>query len=268
MATPGVTFCDITAALVDPTGTSTTAVPYKSGFSADTVHPSARCVREGIAPAIWPILERVARKRLPRAALYTGQFHPTNSPDAEVLGGNSLMLGTSGAVGGSSNSNVAGTDSGGWNLIVSNGVTATPTIVTGADGFKKQCLTFGGTVGGGGGYAMLSLYAATNGLAINSGNSARLYDAEAMIDLVGVTGLFDISVAAAGVTTPMGSQGTSHAANTYPGSVTETLFYYTTYPLTQTGTASGMDIVIRFTAGTTPAGYAEIGRASVRRVAP
>lgn len=275
MATPGVTFCDITPTIIDPTGSSTTAVPYRTNYArSDAVHPSGKCVREGIAPVIWPLLERIARKRLPRAAYYTGMFHATNSPDAEVLGGNSLMLGTGGAIAGGSNSSVAGSHTidsgGGWNLVSAsvNGITITPTITTGPDGFKKQRLAFSGTVGGGGATVTLSLYAITAGGNTNGGNSARLYDAECLIDLVGVTGLNDISISSLGITTQLPSQGTSGAEHVYPDATTETQFLYTTYPLTSTAGNGGMDVVFYFTAGKVTAGYVEIGRASVKRIAP
>lgn len=265
-ATPGVVFLDITGLLTDPTSVSTTTLPARANYSADGVHPSDRCIREAIAPVLWPVLERVARKRLSRSSINPGAYDPANKPDVNLLGDAGLMTGTSGMLDSVGNAGVAGVSYAKWNIIPVAGMVATPSVVLGADGFLRQRIVFSGAPTAG---AYVILQNQPSITTVNNGDSARLFDAEGIVELTGVTGLTDIIMSAGGVTSSSGSGGTSHSANQYPdGTTVGPLLYYGLYPLTISGSNPVVRFTFYFVAGSTPAGYADISRVSCKRVAP
>lgn len=271
-ATPGVMYLDTTGVMADPASTSATAIAFRGGsagtpgsYTFDGVHPSARAVREGLAPIVWPVLERIARRRLPRAAINSGQFDPVNRPHIDLLGNIGLMTGTSGQLNGVNNAGVAGETYGRWNVTTAGGVVVTPSIVTGPDGCKRQRLAFSGTMASGG-YVLFDCNPTITN--VNAGDAARLYDTEAVVELNGVTGLFDIVLVGAGVTTPSASGGTGNPAHQYADGANDgPLFYYGLYPQTIAGNNPLIRLAFYFQSGTGPTGHADISRVSCKRVA-
>lgn len=268
--TPGVAFCDVSGFIMDPTSTSTTAIPARSGYTADNTHPSGNCIRQAIAPLVAPILEAIARRRLPRASTYGAAFNPTTSPDVDLLGGSGLMLGTSGQLNSVNNAAVAGISSTyRWNIIPSNAeVVVTPSIITGADGFLRQRLTLSGTTTAA---RSITFQCQPTTTAPDAGNTAKLYDIEMVADLTGVTGLMDLILS--GPTNylfPAFSGGVSNAAHTYPDTTTEAGLFM--YGLSAGNFSAANPVALRCTiwlaSGKTLAGTIDFSRGSVKRVAP
>lgn len=267
--TPGVAFCDVSGLIMDPTSTSTTAIAPRAGYSADGVHPSGHCIRVAIAPLLAPILEAIARRRLPRASTYGAAFSPTTSPDVDVMGGAGLMLGTSGQLNSVNNAGVAGLSSTyRWNIIPSNAeVVVTPTIVTGADGFLRQRMTLSGTTTA---VRNIIFQCQPTTAAPDNGNTANLYDLEMMADLTGVTGLMDMVIT--GPTNylfPPFSGGVSNAANLYPDGTNENgLFMYGLSGGNLSGSNPSLRIIAYLASGKTLAGTIDFYRGSTKRIAP
>lgn len=268
--TPGIAFCDVSGYIMDPTSLSTTAIAPRTNYSADGVHPSGNCIRVAIAPLIAPILEAIARRRLPRASTYGAVFSPTAAPDVDLLGGAGLMLGTSGQLNSVNNAAVAGVSSAfRWNIIPSNAeVVVTPSIVTGADGFLRQRLTLSGTTTAA---RSITFQCQPTTAAPDNGNTANLYDIELCADLTGVTGLMDLILS--GPTNyqfPAFSGGVSNAANLYPDTTTEAGLFM--YGLSAGNFSAANPVALRCTiwlaSGKTLAGDIDFYRGSVKRVAP
>ena len=272
-ATQGVYFIPITGVLADPTSTSTTVVPARANMSHDGTHPSARCVREVIAPVLANYLPLIARRRMPRAALYSGVFDPVTAPDVDVLGGAGMMVGTSGQLNSVNNAGVAGISANyRWNSTANNAeLIVTPSIVTDAGGFLRQRLGLSG------------LMTADRNITFeiqpivsppDNGNAANLYDMEMLVDLSGVTGLSHMYIrgGTSGTTFQDPFQAvyglTTNAAHMYADASNDTLFLYSLYPFALSTLNPRFSLILVFQSGKTLAGNIDIGRASVKRVAP
>lgn len=268
--TPGAQFWDVSGAIMDPTSTSTTAIPHRTNFSHDGTHPSGHCIRTALAPLIAPILEQIARRRLPRASTYGAAFNPTTSPDVDLLGGAGLMLGTSGQLSSVNNAGVAGISSTyRWNAIPSHAeVVITPTIETDDDGFKHQRLAVSGTTTA---VRSIQFQCQPTTTAPDAGNAANLYDIEMMCDLNAITGLMDIILTGpTNYAFPAFSGGVSNTAHLYPDATTELGLFM--YGLSAGAFSAANPVALRatmwFASGKTLAGSIDFYRGSVKRVAP
>ena len=151
-ATKGTFYCDVFGAWRNTQAADTNGVPWKgvvatvTGYTEDGTHPNALAARAA-APLILPILKALARPINPMPAAYVA-YDNVNLPFNNVFGANGGMIGTGGQYNGVNNANVAGNSQNNgdrWTLVDGSGIVATPTIVTGADGYLYQQLTFSGT---------------------------------------------------------------------------------------------------------------------------
>lgn len=150
--TPGMYFIDVFSVWrAVPTAAETSGIPWRgtpytsNSYSHDGTHPNALAARAA-APLILPVLKRWARPitPTPQAAV---AYDNTNYLYGNVLGLNGLMIGTNGTYNTVTNAGVAGASTGAqdrWNLVDGNGVTATPSLVVGTDGYTYQQLTLSG----------------------------------------------------------------------------------------------------------------------------
>jgi hypothetical protein len=159
--TRGCTFVDMLALLKDKSGTTengaTPSIPYTGtngaagGYSTDGTHPS-RLGGYAARTAVTGLLTALGARMLASRVSEARDFDRVNFPGGNVLGRSGLMQGTGGTYNSVANTNVAGQAGGtwpdadtAWALADGSGVVATPTIVTGADGYLRQRLTFSGT---------------------------------------------------------------------------------------------------------------------------
>ena len=153
------------------------------GYTADGVHFGAMSARV-IAPYVTRILSPFARRAVPRASMFAS-YHPTNYPYVSLYGRNGMMVGTAGQYNGSANTNVAGSSSAGldsrWTLTDNNGIVATPSIITHADGYARQRLTLSGTA--------TAAASVTLTLAFYQDVASAPFMGEAMLDFSNVNGL-------------------------------------------------------------------------------
>ncbi|WP_260597795.1 SGNH/GDSL hydrolase family protein [Sphingomonas endolithica] len=235
-ATPGITFCDLTRVMADPTaaagnfrykGTTNTYL----GYTTDGTHASGYA-RRMIAKEFEPYLRAVARRRVPRRGFNSGAFDQVDSPGSDITGdAGNIMPGTGGLLNESSwNTNIAGNQQNGSLGLKTGTVTCTPTIITGTDGFNRQRLTFGGTSGG-----VVELKFVRNSITnLNNGVLTRAYDYELMLEMTNVSGLSEMFLQPNGSAsnTPYFGTGNSDLADAWPDNTTETLFMYSTVPET------------------------------------
>ncbi len=281
--TKGVIYVDLGALWVDasPATPSTTEILWKGGvnavgaYSFDGVHPSGTALR-ALAPVLDPILRMIARPRQPRAAVPCGTggggtYNASTRSRINIFGDAGLMCsnGIGGALNGTANANVVGDCSDGaayfrWD-VSTNGIAVTPTIVTGADGFRRQRLTFSGTVSAG---AYVIFQSVLENGSINNGDATRLYDMEAMLELNAVTGLTDIQLSSTAANPTANWNSAADAAHRWPDATSETLFYYQTFPLTIPGSNPTCRVALYFAGGATAAGSIDISRVSCLQVAP
>jgi len=151
--TPGNYYWD-TAGYWRATATAdTTGVAFRpsigglDAFSSDGTHPSPIAHRTAAA-GIVPVLQRFARPLAPMINAAVA-YDDTNWPYNNLLGADGLMMGTGGQLNGVNNSNVAGSilndSQNRWEITTENGITATPSIVTGPDGYRYQQIAISGT---------------------------------------------------------------------------------------------------------------------------
>lgn len=155
--TNGAFYCDVFGvwrrfSTADENNGASSKVTWKgtantdNSYSDDGTHPTFLAARAA-APLIEPVLRRVARPVTPMPSALI-DFNPTTAPYNNALGRNGMMVGTGGQYNGVDNANVPGasaTGTGRWFVTDGNGITATPSIVTGADGYAYLELTLSGT---------------------------------------------------------------------------------------------------------------------------
>jgi hypothetical protein len=267
--TPGVAFLDFMSVLKDPLSTNElVASPFigwrglpdnsATSFAADVtgVHPSFLAGR-ALAPMVSELFKTLCRPARPKAFI-AKVWDPTLDPFGNVLGRSGLMVGTSGTLNGVANAGVAGTDEGTfpnrsreWALTTENGITVTPTITIGADGFRRQRLTFSGTPSA----------AAKVGFVCNEYFAKPLarWSSEALLDFSSVTGIqaFEVNNIYAG-----------SATQAFPSPLTESYFIKerAVAPYSRAGGGTyGFNINFYFKAGVAASGYVEVGRCGLFR---
>jgi hypothetical protein len=270
--TPGVTFCDLTRVMADATAAAG-SFRFKGttnaylGYTTDGTH-AAGYARRMIAKEFEPYHRAVARRRVPRRAFNSGAFDQVNAPGSDVTGdAGNVTAGTGGLLNESSwSTNLAGNQQDGSLGLKTNGVTCTPSIVAGFDGFNRQRLTFGGTSGG-----PVELSFIRNSISnLNNGVLTRAYDYEMVVEMTGVSGLADMWLRPNGGTTDTPSFGTTSGdpADLWPDGTTETLFMYTTvsetFPVNQGNPQPKLVMLFN---GRSPAGTIDISRMSMKLVA-
>jgi hypothetical protein len=132
--------------------TATTEITFKGtpngidSYSDDGVHPTPLAMRE-LKTIVSDLLRKIALPITPFEANLEA-YNNTSRIWANFIGPNGYMLGTSGQLNGVDNAGVAGTGTTTqtrWQITAANGVTVTPSIVTGSDGYLYQQIVFGGT---------------------------------------------------------------------------------------------------------------------------
>lgn len=171
-------------------------------FTDDGTHPTHRAMRAA-GNLILPILKQYARPISPFASTLDSYNNSTGIWN-NLLGANGNMVGTTGQLNGVNNTNVAGTGASAgtrWAITDGNGVTATPAIVTGVDGFQYQEVTLSGTATGNGGVV----------ISITPSNDFVLgnFVSEAIVETENLTGINYLGLTTIGL--PLVSVG-------YPGS--------------------------------------------------
>jgi len=129
-----------------PTGEdpSTLNVVFRSDYTVDGVHPNTKAMFE-LGKKIAPILQPLVQGKELQSTTAT-PYHETDAIHSNLLGIGGLMLGNTGEYNSVVNNNVAGGVSGrNWLVTDGSGVLATPTIVTGVDGYPYQQLDLSGT---------------------------------------------------------------------------------------------------------------------------
>jgi hypothetical protein len=272
--TPGVTFCDLTRVMADATAAAG-SFRFKGttnaylGYTTDGTH-AAGYARRMIAKEFEPYHRAVARRRVPRRAFNSGAFDQVNAPGADVLGdAGNITPGTGGLLDENAwVAAIAGNQQNGALGLKRNGVTCTPSIITGADGFNRQRLAFGGTVGGA---VELSFVGSNTGITnLNNGVLTRAYDLEMVVEMTGVSGLADMWLRPNGGTTDTPSFGTTSGdpADLWPDGTTENLFIYTTVPETfPVNQGNPQPKLVMLFNGRSPAGTIDISRMSMKLVA-
>lgn len=188
-----------------------------------------------MAPQIADILRRIGvPERVARLMPSLGIYNPSTNPYANMIGDTGNMLGTAGFYSGGGT--VAGTATQDRLIVtVAGGVTITPSIVTAADGERKQRFTLGGV---GGANTNIAVTFAQD-QATNNGDTTRRMDFEATVELTGVTGLTDMFIrCTAGSAYNSPSMMSSDAKNEDSAARTETLLLRTTYPIPVPATGS------------------------------
>ncbi len=150
--TPGTYYIDTVSVWRAPPTAAETGINWKgtantsNAMSDDGTHPTGLAGR-ALAPLFLPLMQRLARPVSVMPAV-AQNYDNTNWQFNNVLGLDGLMIGTNGQYNSVNNANVAGsaaTAYARWNLTDGNGITATPTIVTGSDGYRYQEITLSGT---------------------------------------------------------------------------------------------------------------------------
>lgn len=261
--TPGTYFVDVMAAWRRTNAADTSGVAWRGtagasdAFSNDGTHPLMSACRAA-APLIVPVLQKYARP-VNQLTGVAADYDNTNAPWNNVLGQDGLMLGTNGQLNGVNNSGVAGSAASTykrWYLTDGNGVTATPSIVTGPDGYLYQRVDFSGTASANATVRMRRQYVED----VASGT----FIGEATVICSGLTGVADIGYSAQAVV--------AHSAG---GSGTETISITGTLrfrgaPIVHSNSGfanKNNDVYVTFKNGTTVSGYMLVGRVGIHRVA-
>lgn len=224
------------------------------GYSNDGTHASLLSDRAE-ATLLTPILKRLApRIALPRSGFFQG-YDTSINPLGNIIGRGGMMIGTTGSKNGVANAGVAGDGfQAQWALTDGNSAVATPSIITHADGYKRQRLTLSGTCGAGGSTTTLSMVYYPDVL---SGPT----DFEAMLDFTGVSGVAGWSVEMDGGS---GAGAYFSSGGGYlPNGITESLFLRTLSPFTfanSGGSTRHVTMNLVHAAGAVLAGTVDFGR--------
>lgn len=240
------------------------AAPYRAGHA-----------RRMIAKELEPYHRAIARRRVPRRGFTTNPFGQAGAPGTDVTNdAGNMTPGRGGLLNDSAYStDIAGDEQGAGCLSLktntnpASGVVATPTIITGADGFRRQRLALSGAPGG---TVELASYR-TNGLNnLNNGVLTRAYDFEMVVELTNVSGVNEMftRTGSQASDTPYFGNGTGNLADLWPDGSTETLFIYSTvpetFPANQGNTYPTLFLVF---GGRTPGGTIDVSRMSMKLVA-
>lgn len=261
--TPGNFFCDVFSAWRRTNAADTSGVAWRGtaggadSFSDDGTHPTGLAARQA-APLIAPVLARYARPVFPRPQVAVA-YDNVNFIYNNLLGPNGLMLGTSGQLNGVNNAGVAGNSTGAqdrWYLTDGNGVLATPSIVTGEDGYLYQQITLSGTASADATVQLRYNYIQN----VTSGN----FSGEAIIETSSLVGVKSIRLAIGGLVPFTLGGGT---AGVVPFGTTRLHFRTPTGVLSNSGsTTKSNDIIISVENGQTVSGSVLIGRVGVHRL--
>lgn len=190
---PGNFFFDVFSAWRKTDAADSSGVAWRgvsnsaNAFSDDGTHPTGLAGRAA-ANLILPVLQRYARPISPRAQVAVA-YNDTTGNYNNVLGANGLMIGTGGTYNSVNNTNVAGVAAAAynrWELTDGNGIIATPTIVTGDDGYLYQQLVLSGTASADATVSLVTNYVQN----VASGN----FQAEAIVDTISLTGIRSIGM--------------------------------------------------------------------------
>lgn len=260
--TPGNFYCDVFNAWRRTNAADTSGVAWRGtagaadAFSEDGTHPTGLASRNA-APLILPILQRFARPVQPFPSVAVA-YDNTNYPYGNLLGINGLMLGTNGQYNGVNNANVAGNSTGAqdrWFLTDGNGITATPTLVTGSDGFTYQNLVLSGTATADATVLLRTAYIQD----VASGT----FIGEAIVNCQNVTGVRDMGVLFAGFTTAtiVNNAGAQFSLNNRMHFRTEPTVFSNSGFSNRTN-----DIIIKVKNGVTVSGTVQVGRVGIFRI--
>lgn len=270
-ATQGAFFCDTTSAIVDMQNSGGASMPYRDiatnaagtygSYTSDGTHWSGLAIRL-IAQPIADILRKIAGERTPRQCFNAGDYDPADKPYANILGDAGMCMGTSGILGAGFDTGVAGTGTTSRLVISTVGpVTATPSIIEGTNGERKQRIALGGSGVSGAPFIELSCTPTITGA--NGGVATRMMDFECTIELTGVIGLADIWLRPATAANDSMKLGGNSPSSQWLDGATETLFARTLYPVAvPTGNNPKFSIFFQFGDGSNPAGTIDVSRMS------
>jgi lysophospholipase L1-like esterase len=262
--TPGNFYCDVMGAWRAKGVADTNGIAWQGtantvdAYSDDGTHPGVLAARAA-APLIEPVLRRYARPISP-VPFAVVAYDNTNYPYGNVLGLQGAMVGTGGQYNGVDNTNVPGASAtvrNRWEVTDGNGVTATPLIVTGSDGYRYLQLTLSGTATANG-----SVTAATSFAYIVTSAD---YFAELVTECQNLTGITGVRADFQAIQT-MDLAGSGNSVLTLNGRQhwrTPIINYSSTQFSLKTN-----QIVINFKSGQTVSGVIRIGRVGIHRVAP
>jgi hypothetical protein len=224
-------------------------------YTADGVH-LWELTHRAIAPLLVPILEEWGQPVQPRADNFADWDEP-NWPTANLLGRAGMCYNyaaTNGQYNGAGNANVATN----WTLSDHNGIIATPTLVTGADGFPRQRITFSGTASADAVIPFRTLFYGTGGAI-----TLARFNFECMLDLVNVVGMRSWQVEVQNLVDLFTSETKDLATP-----LSESYFLRTLRDFSYSNAGFSSKYVearFRFAAGVSPTGYVEFGRAGIFR---
>ena len=265
-ATPGMFYVDVMSVWRRKTVADTSGTPWhgtsgqSDAFSNDGVHPTMSACRAA-APLIVPVLQKYARPTKPLISAPI-DYDDATTPYGNLMGKEGLMIGTSGRLNGANNSGVAGSAANTfkrWEITDGNGITATPSIVIGPDGYRYQRIDLSGTASAEAKILMHHEYLMDV--------SAGIFVAEATVIVSGLTGVKEIGFNAAGFGPASGSSGYgSIQAIDLPNS---TFRFRTEKTPHSNGNFSSRsnDIFVTFIPGTVVSGYIMVGHVDIHRVA-
>ncbi|WP_291014997.1 hypothetical protein [Hydrogenophaga sp.] len=259
--TPGNYYWDVAGAWRQTAAADTSGVAWRGSvggldpFTADGTHPVAIACRNA-AKGIVPVLQRFARPIGPMVSAAVA-YDDTTYPYANVLGIDGMMIGTNGQLNGTNNSGVAGSAASNgqrWQITAANGITVTPTIVTGPDGYRRQRLALSGTA------------SADTEVILNKPYfqdvTTGTFIAEVLVETASLTGVRGIGFAPASF----------QALTLYGGGdigVGTTRFHFRTPPATLSNSGfntKNNQIVIGIANGKTVSGSVDVGRAGIFRI--
>lgn len=224
-------------------------------FTADGVH-FYEMAQRAIAPLLVPILEAWAPPAVPQADTFR-DWEDSAWPYGNLLGRQGMCYnyaGVSGKLNGADNAAVATN----WNLTTQNGITVTPTLTTGADGYPRQRLTFSGTATSEAVITFNTLFYGVGGEI-----APAQWTMEALLDLAAVVGLKRWQFELQGLVDVFSSE------LTYVSSpVSESYFLRTLrdFPYENHGFSSKQVVLtLTFPTGSSPSGYVELGRVGLWR---
>ena len=259
--TPGTALCDLYSQLINPaapqgsSGNDTWRTVNGASFTVgDATHPSLEgCKYWGRVLA--DILRPICRRIVPRIA--SNEVFDPNSATLRyanaVRPGN--MNGTLGQLNGVDNTGVAGfaanSDSR-WNIITTNGVTVTPSIITTADGIRRQRMVLSGTASAGA-YGVVRLQYLPGFVPLPANAP---WFGQAVIDFANVTGL--AMMESSGLSTSLDANGGTNqpAMDTLTGR-----FFTWRYGVaTGGGNAGTREVLFYFARGATVSGTIDVGQ--------
>jgi len=267
--TPGVVYIDSTSVFIDPAQTSTTTMLWYGGTAGtfgsgtpDDLHPS-RPATEKLAALYERPLRMLARQRVPRARMISGvTFDETNYPNTYLTGDGGGMDGLLGQLDTVVTGTVPGATNSIWKVTTgASGMVIVVTKSTGSDGYPRMAIALSGTLSAD---SILDV-SITPGTTLTS-QPARLFDMEAMVEFLGVTGMYDrYLVTPNTLASPFAVASDAHKS---PDSYNSgPLFMYNTYALDlPSGTNNRFRLQCYFRAGSVLAGNIYLSRVSVAQV--